>query len=79
MVGVLSLKYGKYSYLTKSYLASLEGEFPKAKCKFTLSDKNKLDNKSELIVINNDTEQIYCFQVIENRDEIEEILEKYYI
>lgn len=75
---IIYIKYGKYSYITKSYIASIAGGFSKNKCKFVLSEKNNTDGKGELLVYTTNADSMYCFHIIERYDELNELIKVYY-
>lgn len=68
----------KYAYLSKTSLASIDGEYIKKDCRFVLEKEAGKKNVMYLHVYKGKKEWLYRFQVLEKYEEVEGLLDAHY-
>jgi len=72
----VGIKYGQYSYLTKNFFASTEGEFLKKDCTFMITQTN--NNVYELLIYEKNKEMPRVFVITEKHRETIEMINEHY-
>ena len=72
----ICIGYGQYSYLTKGFFASTEGEFLKKDCTFMITQTN--NNVYELLIYERNKEMPRVFVITEKHREAIEMINEHY-
>lgn len=69
-------KHGEFAYLTKSFFVSIDGEFSKKDCKFSVEKNLQEKDSMYLTILKGKKEQLYRFEIIEKPEEVVQIIEE---
>ena len=75
---VLFIMYGKYSFLTPKFFASINADFVKEKCRFVIEQEQGENGRKFLHIYKGKKEQLFRYEIIERDEEVEYIISQYY-